>query len=380
MQHSKKFYSLVPKKYLKQPEKYYYRKIRSKNKKTRQKYSLAWNEFEDSCMTIQPRKSGKNRLNKNWAKSFAKIGSYYLSKNCFLPENYILKNCRKIKNIPTVIVQGRYDMACPPRQAHELHQALPKSKLIYTIAGHSGSEKQTKKAIIETLDEMAKKTRAQPVETTNKDWEETYRKKGVVHAEIEPFVKKTVPLFRKKKVKTILDLGCGTGKNCFFLAKKGFTVYGIDSSPTAVRIAARQLKGKQNKKIRLKQSDMTKIPFKKGSFDAVICYRVIYHGTIKQIRKAIREVYRVLKPNGLFALNLITGNDQDFRKGQEIEKNTFIYLNPKEYNVPHHFFTKKEILKETKAFKLLKIEPVHYPDLKAKKPSEYHLFLEKAKK
>ncbi len=59
----------------------------------------------------------------------------YLANRCFLPERHILDNAHKL-TMPVYIVQGRYDMVCPPETAWELHQKLPNSELYWTLAGH----------------------------------------------------------------------------------------------------------------------------------------------------------------------------------------------------------------------------------------------------
>ena len=64
----------------------------------------------------------------------------YTDNGSFLEEGYILNNASKIK-APLYIIQGRYDMVCPPVTAYELHKAVPGSKLTMTQAGHSGDDK-----------------------------------------------------------------------------------------------------------------------------------------------------------------------------------------------------------------------------------------------
>ena len=66
---------------------------------------------------------------------------YFLHKCFFKDDNYILNNCNKIKDLPCTIVQGRYDMDCPPFSAYKLHKKLPKSNLnIVLVGGHSSME------------------------------------------------------------------------------------------------------------------------------------------------------------------------------------------------------------------------------------------------
>lgn len=69
-----------------------------------------------------------------------KIERYYIDNNCFIPDNYIIKNASKL-TMPVWIVQGRYDMICPPEAAWQLAKALPDAHYISTIAGHSGNDR-----------------------------------------------------------------------------------------------------------------------------------------------------------------------------------------------------------------------------------------------
>ena len=79
------------------------------------------------------------------------IECHYFLHHCFLPKNYILKNCYKIKHIPTYIVQGHFDLVCYPIYAYTLHTALPKSKLFFTNGGHSLIDKENAKTQYEVM-------------------------------------------------------------------------------------------------------------------------------------------------------------------------------------------------------------------------------------
>jgi len=71
---------------------------------------------------------------------FALLENYYMANNCFLEDGELLNNTDRIENIPAVIVNGRYDVICPPITAYKLHKKLPKSELIIVErAGHSAS-------------------------------------------------------------------------------------------------------------------------------------------------------------------------------------------------------------------------------------------------
>ena len=71
--------------------------------------------------------------------------------NCFLEPGFFFKqqNINKIKHIPTIIVQGRYDLVCTPLSAYMLHKMLPKSQLHITLAGHSSYDDENIKKLVE---------------------------------------------------------------------------------------------------------------------------------------------------------------------------------------------------------------------------------------
>ena len=65
----------------------------------------------------------------------SKIEMHYLLNDCFIPERYVLDNASNL-TMPIHIVQGRYDMVCPPVTAYELSKTAPSAKLYWTLAGH----------------------------------------------------------------------------------------------------------------------------------------------------------------------------------------------------------------------------------------------------
>lgn len=81
----------------------------------------------------------------HFALAFARIENHYFTNQVFFPRDGFLiekENVAKIAHIPTVIVQGRYDIVCPAISAHDLHKALPSSEIHYVLSGHSAFEKE----------------------------------------------------------------------------------------------------------------------------------------------------------------------------------------------------------------------------------------------
>lgn len=80
---------------------------------------------------------------------------YYFSNHCFLEENQLLDNAHKIQDIPAIIINGRYDLCCPPIIAYKLSKKLPKSKLIITEeSGHLMSEKNNEPELVKAMIEF----------------------------------------------------------------------------------------------------------------------------------------------------------------------------------------------------------------------------------
>lgn len=86
----------------------------------------------------------------------ARIQLHFALEECFIAHTPILNNIDIIRNIPTIIVQGRYDIVCPTQQAWELHQAWPEAELdIIPMAGHAAGEPPIINALVRATREIA---------------------------------------------------------------------------------------------------------------------------------------------------------------------------------------------------------------------------------
>ncbi len=119
----------------------------SADKEISDKYAYEWAYYEMSFYTIRKISGVDEILNTFSYKSMAIMEAHFIANNCFLPENFILDNIDKIKNIKTTIVHGRFDFICTPVQAFRLHDALNNSKLNIMNAGHSGYDPENFKAL-----------------------------------------------------------------------------------------------------------------------------------------------------------------------------------------------------------------------------------------
>lgn len=190
-------------------------------------------------------------------------------------------------------------------------------------------------------------------------WEKLYKEKGEIYTDITPQVKKYAGVFKTRGYKKILDLGCGTGRHSIFLAKKGFNVYASDISKTGVAITRKKAKA-LGLNIKFKVFDMKKIPYPANYFDGVICIFVLGHGLLEDNKKAIDEIYRVLKPRGMVITEFMSVKDKTYGKGKKIEENTFLGSMEEDKHMMHHYFTRDEIKMLLSKFTSIKISPKEY--------------------
>ncbi|MEM1168191.1 MAG: prolyl aminopeptidase [Cyanobacteria bacterium P01_H01_bin.35] len=135
----------------------YYQRLTNTDEKVRLEAARAWSIWEASTSKlIQDPNLMQSFGQSHFAVAFARIECHYFINKCFFEdEEQLLKNVDKIRHIPGVIVQGRYDVVCPMVSAWELHQAWPEAEFIVVPdAGHSMTESGIKDALIKATDNM----------------------------------------------------------------------------------------------------------------------------------------------------------------------------------------------------------------------------------
>lgn len=103
----------------------------------------------------------------------------------------------------------------------------------------------------------------------------------------------------ERKTTRVLELGCGSGANLWFVAKEGFDAVGIDFAPSGVELCQQVLRSWQVE-ADVQLADMTALPFADHSFSIVFDVVSMQHLTRSQHQQALAEVKRVLKPGGMF--------------------------------------------------------------------------------
>lgn len=116
-----------------------------------------WCVFEATLANLIPNATRITEANdERVAYAMARIEVHYFLNNRYQPEDQLLRRMDRIARIPATIVQGRYDLLCPPITATQLHRAWPGSRLlIVDDAGHSAAEPGIRSALVTVMDEIA---------------------------------------------------------------------------------------------------------------------------------------------------------------------------------------------------------------------------------
>lgn len=136
--------------------------------------------------------------------------------------------------------------------------------------------------------------------------------------------------------KKVLMIGGGYGKNAAFLARKAFSVTNSDVSKNAIKLGRKKYRELPN--INFLNDDILKTKIKDNKYDAVICLYLLSLFTDKEIRIALRNIKRILRPSGLLICNFLSQDDYEYKLGMKVTKSTVLLDNKRQLV---NFFTKK---------------------------------------
>lgn len=173
-------------------------------------------------------------------------------------------------------------------------------------------------------------------------WDDIFARRGKVFTEPHEDLPKFMQSLRNARASTVLDLGCGSGRHVIYMAKCGFSVFGLDNSLEGLKITRQWLRDEGlDADLRL-QSMADKLPYPNSFFDAVLSTQVIHHADIATIKAIEKEVHRVLKKDGVLFITVPSIRNQG-KTFKQLEPNTFIPLDGNEEGLPHHIFTAEEL-------------------------------------
>jgi SAM-dependent methyltransferase len=164
----------------------------------------------------------------------------------------------------------------------------------------------------------------------------------------------TLENFKKEKIKEIIELGAGLGRDTIFFAKNSINVEALDYSPTAIRIIKKKvLENKLSDFVSAKIFDVRKkLPFKDNTIEACFSH-MLYCMALSnsELKNLNDEVCRILKPGGINIFTVRHTGDGDYKNGihvgQDLYKNDGFIV---------HFFSEEKVTKISNGFNIVNIE------------------------
>jgi proline iminopeptidase len=138
----------------------YHHRLLNPDKAVHLPAARAWSSYEGACSTLLPSPETVAAFSGDaLANALSRIETHYFVNDLFMAENELLNQIDRIRHLPGIIVQGRYDMVCPIGTANALHQAWPEADyVIIPDAGHSAMEPGIRAALVRATERLKLKT------------------------------------------------------------------------------------------------------------------------------------------------------------------------------------------------------------------------------
>ena len=117
--------------------------------------AISWNAYESSMLSLRPSTCSGTPIADDIQVARARVQLHYILHECFVGQRNMLKEAINLAHIPTTIIQGRYDMVCPPLTAWQLSQAMPHAQFhVIADAGHSAMEAGITSALVAATEQF----------------------------------------------------------------------------------------------------------------------------------------------------------------------------------------------------------------------------------
>lgn len=133
----------------------YWRRLADPDPVVRLAAAQAWSDWDGGCTRLAHDPTARASGPSEAMFASAILQAHYFRHRLFLETNQLLRDVGRLDRVPGVIIQGRYDIVCPPRIAFELARRWPLARLRFVLAGHSAMEAETLAALVEETDAWA---------------------------------------------------------------------------------------------------------------------------------------------------------------------------------------------------------------------------------
>jgi len=150
-------------------------------------------------------------------------------------------------------------------------------------------------------------------------WESIYSEGKALNRypfdQVVSFIYRNFSRSKPRSETKVLEIGCGAGNNLWFAAREGFSVSGVDGSPSAIEFAKKRF-ADDGLKGDLRVADFISLPFADNTFDFVIDREALTCSPFADAQKTVAEVRRVLAPGGKFFFNPYSDRHSSFASGK----------------------------------------------------------------
>lgn len=187
--------------------------------------------------------------------------------------------------------------------------------------------------------------------------------------------------WKAQKFKVFMDVGCGKGRHSLYMAGAGFKVEAFDITESCVETLERKA-NKLHYQIKLKTCDMHNMPYQDNSVDCMLALSSINHTDTKGFKKILKEIYRVLKPDGEVYLTLGSKDSEQYTREDSIAVDANTRARVEEgfaQKVPHFFVDDEDCKKLFTDFIFVDLKYVKRITEYGSFSPHYHILIKKPK-
>jgi tellurite methyltransferase len=181
----------------------------------------------------------------------------------------------------------------------------------------------------------------------------------------DPAVAALLPELKARGARRALDLGCGVGRHALLLAEHGLAVDAFDGSAAGLRFLGERARAR-GVALGLVQGSADRLPYPAQSFDFVLSWNVIYHGSLGDTGRRLAEIWRVLKPGGIYQGTMLSKRNGNYGRGRTIAPDTFVDTQ-RERAHPHFYCDAAGLVALLAGFEILSLA-----QREQRKPQSWH--------